>query len=206
MKNYLILLLASLSLWGCANGNTLDEQNNVDSANQVNKVEGEKIPAPSIVNHFAQKAAIGGKMEVESSTQMIESTENPDVQTLAVIMVKEHGMANTELDSVARNMQLIIPKDLPTEKKAILKKMEPMDENERNKFYAALMVKEHKEAIALFEQASRNEKGKLKEFAAKYLPALKHHLREAEHVLHLQNAISGDKGDLPLKISKSNEH
>lgn len=207
MRQYLTaFLLATMVAQGCQSGNTASEQDNIDSAKQVDKAKDKKSPAQNTTNEFATKAAIGGMMEVESSAQLIKSTENPDVQTLATIMVKEHGMANAELATIAKKNGILLPKTLPQEKLEILKRMEPMKEDQKNLFYADLMVKEHHEAIALFEKASTAETGDLKNFAAKHLPALKHHLSEALNVQKIMKSIQGDKGDLPLKTSKANSN
>ncbi|MDQ7948745.1 MAG: DUF4142 domain-containing protein [Pedobacter sp.] len=172
-----------------------------DTAKNVNGQAG-------ITNEFATKAAIGGMMEVESSADIIKSTENPDVQTLATIMVKDHGMANLELAAIAKKEGIALPIALPKEKADIKKKMDGnKDEYAKNVFYADLMVKEHQEAIDLFAQASAHEtNAALKAFATKKLPILKHHLMETQHVLDILKSIKGDKGNLPLKQSKDNQH
>jgi putative membrane protein len=154
-------------------------------------------------NDFATKAAIGGMMEVESSANMIKSTENPDIQTLATIMVKDHSTANQELAGIAKKEKLNLPLALPQEKVNMMKQMDALHEEEKNRFYADLMVKEHEEAVALFTYASQNEGNiALKNFASQKLPTLKHHLMEAKNVQKIMHSIANDKGDKPLRISK----
>lgn len=161
----------------------------------------------TILNDFATKAAIGGMMEVESSADMIKTTENPDVESLASIMVKDHGAANLELAAIAKKEGIRLPMGLTKEKIVTKNKMDAIkDEDEKNLFYVNLMVKEHQEAIALFSTASAKEGNTaLKAFAKKKLPILKHHLMEVQHVQHTLQLIKNDKGDLPLKESKGRQ-
>jgi putative membrane protein len=122
-------------------------------------------------------------------------------------MVKDHSMANKELMAIAKQQKIYIPQSLPNDKLEKLKQLDSFkDEAERNLFYADLMVKEHEEAVKLFAEAGQGEQNKaLAQFAAKKLPALQHHLMEAQNVLKIMKSIQGDKGDRPLKISKSNQ-
>jgi putative membrane protein len=155
------------------------------------------------IDNFAQQAAIGGMMEVESSAKMIKRTENPDIQTLATMMVRDHGAANAELKAIAKKENLNLPQVLPQDKLDELKKLEALQEEEQNRDYAALMVKEHLQAVDLFTTASQNEPNPtLKSFAAKHLPTLKAHLAHAMSVNKIIQSIKNDQGDIPLKTSK----
>jgi putative membrane protein len=154
-------------------------------------------------NNFAMMAAIGGMMEVESSAKMIKYTENPDIQDLADIMVRDHIAANAELKAIAKKEKITIPQTLPADKLKQLSTLDSFQEEERNRFYADLMVKEHNEAVALFTTASQNENNAaLKAFAQKHLPILKAHQVHAINVKKMMDAIKNDKGDQPLKTSK----
>jgi len=211
-KTYLILATCGMAIaFGCHSGTTVSEKDPKDSSQRAEIAREPNSPATAdttismTVNDFATKAAIGGMMEVETSARMIKSTENPDIQTLATMMVKDHGAANKELMSIAKKVKLQLPTALPKEKTEVIAKMEPLKEDEKNQFYADLMVKEHNEAVALFEQASANETGDLKAFAIKHLPILKLHRGHAISVQKMINSIKGDKGDRPLKISKDGQ-
>ncbi len=211
-KTYLTLAACGMAIaFGCQSGTTGSEKDPKDSSQKAEIARESDNPATAdtsiaaTVNDFATKAAIGGMMEVETSARMIKSTENPDIQTLATMMVKDHGAANKELIIIARKLKVQLPTALPKEKTELIAKMEPLKEDEKNQFYADLMVKEHNEAVALFEQASTNETGDLKAFAIKHLPILKLHQSHAVSVQKMINSIKGDKGDRPLKISKDGQ-
>jgi len=179
----------------------------ISSQNDTTEIAKDKIDTTLLANpnvdNFAQKAAIGGMMEVESGAKMIKFTENPDIQNLATIMVRDHTAANNELKEIAKKEKLNLPQTLPADKVEKLDHMSTLKEEEANRYYADLMVKEHKDAVALFTAASQNESNlALKAFAIKYLPILKAHAAHAETVNKMIQSIKNDKGDVPLKLSK----
>ena len=205
MKNNLpltYLLILSFSLLSC------NPKQSTSSQNDTSQIAKDPVDTTLVnntqIDEFAQKAAIGGMMEVESSAKMIKRIENPDIQNLATMMVKDHGAANKELEALAKKQQLNLPQTLPAEKLEELKKLEGLEEEEvLNRTYAALMVREHEEAVALFTAASQSEpNGTLKAFAIKHLPTLKAHLLHAQSVNKMVQSIKNDKGDQPLKTSK----
>lgn len=199
-KISLLSLLAGTMLMAC------QQNQSPSSQNDLTQIKEEKIDPKleqGTPNSFATKAAIGNMMEVESSALMIKRTENRDIQQLATIMVKDHSMAKKELQAIALKEQIALPQVLPTEKKNILSNLDSLKEDERNQYYAELMVKEHEEAVALFKTVGKNEKNAaLAKFANSKLPTLEHHLMEARNVLKIMQIIRGDKGDRPLKISQ----
>jgi putative membrane protein len=210
-KQYIVISVLILAFFiACnrpSNPDPPEEQNHsAKDSIKLNDTANNAQQTATIDNTFATKAAIGGMTEVESSANMIKSTENPDVQTLATIMVRDHGTANKELSAIAGKQGIKIPTELPKEKVDLMKKMDTFKEDEKNLYYANLMVKEHLEAVALFTDASKSEaNGALKNFAAQKLPILKHHLMEAQNVQKMLKSIQSDKGDKPLKISKDRQ-
>jgi putative membrane protein len=201
MKNNCLLLCASAMLLACNPKPSPSSQNDTTEIAQQ-RVDTTLNTNPNM-NGFAENAAIGGMMEVESSAKMIKFTENPDIQTLATMMVKDHGAANAELKEIAKKEKLNLPQSLPAEKVEKLNELSALQEEEANRYYAALMVKEHAEAVALFTTASQQETNPtLKAFATKHLPTLKAHALHAETVNKMIQSIKNDKGDRPIKISK----
>lgn len=206
--------LAAISLAiGCKGGSVATTKEEADSAlikNSVSYVDREKPRKDSanietIMDNFATKAAIGGMMEVEASALMLKRTENPDIQTLATMMLKDHGAANSQLTALAKKLHISLPAILPTEKTIILGKIETMQEDPQNLYYADLMVREHIDAVALFEQAGRDESGELQKFAVTQLPILKLHLSHARSIQKIIHGISGDKGEQSLKMTKDRQ-
>jgi putative membrane protein len=201
MKHYFFTFLAVLFLFSCQQNPNPSSQNDLDQIEQKPK---EQALENGANNEFAAQAAIGSMMEVESSAHMIKLTENRDVQNLATIMVKDHTMAQKELTNIAKQQQLFLPQTLPPTQKAMLMKLDSLKEDQRNLYYAKLMVMEHEKAVKLFETASKSEQDKkLSGFASAKLPILKHHLAEARKVYQQMQKISPDKGDFSIKISET---
>lgn len=202
-KYLLAGLVLSAGFYAC---NAKPDPGSQNDTTQIAKepVDSALLAAPNS-NSFAEQAAIGGMTEVESSAKMIKFTENPDIQTLATMMVKDHGSANAELKAIAKKEKLGLPQALPAEKLEEIKKIEGLQEEEQNRAYSNFMVKEHEAAVALFTTASQTEpNAALKAFAQKHLPILKAHLTHAISVQKMTESIKNDKGDRPLKTSNDN--
>jgi putative membrane protein len=194
-RTYLSLAIAAIAVtYSCNDGSTATTKEEMDSNLRANsestikndtakQIDSGVVP---IQNTFATKAVIAGMMEEESGTRMIKSTENPVVQTFAARMVKDHKAANKELEIIAKKLNLKLPTSLPNEKAGPLAKLDQLKGDDKNRFYANLMVKEHDEAVLLFELASQNETGLLKDFALKQLPTLKLH---RTHAITVQKMI-----------------
>ncbi len=170
---------------------------NPSSQNDLEQIRKEK-PDPHLVegtaNNFAANAAIGSMMEIESSALMIKRTENRDIQNLATVMVKDHLMAQKELKEIALKENLSLPQSLPPEKLLILSKLDSLKDDERNHYYAELMVMEHEDAVRLFRNAGKNDaNASLADFARAKLPILEHHLMEANHVFKMMRNNRGDQ-------------
>lgn len=203
MKRYYICALLAIGAVACRQNPNPSSQNNLEQIAQTPKDDALDSGAN---NEFVAKAAIGNMMEIESSAHMIKLTENRDIQNLATIMVKDHTAAKRELANIAKQQKIFVPQTLPIAQKQMLTRIDSLKEDERNSYYVELMVKEHEKAVALFEQASKQESNaELAKFAANKLPGLKHHLAEAKRVWDIMEKIKNDKGDQPLKISRSRE-
>jgi len=200
-KHQMICALSCAFLFACTGKPSTSSQN--DTSQIAKQPVDTTLATNPTMDQFAQKAAIGGMMEVESSAKMIKFTENPDIQTLATMMVKDHGAANSELKEIAKKEKLNLPQALPADKQEKLRELSTLKEEEANRYYADLMVKEHAQAVALFTSASQSETNPaLKAFAVKHLPILKAHEAHAQTVNKMIQSIKNDKGDQPLKTSK----
>jgi len=207
MKRYQILyvLLLSASMVAC-NSTTNDHRSTDSVAKQQEKAVDSAQNKPNAADqNFAKEAAISSMFEIEAATKMLKSTENPDVQNLATIMLKDHLQASKELTAIAQKQQLDLPKLLPSEKAVALQDIPQMEEFAKNKYYADLMVKSHQEAIMLFNNNINVPDPTLSAFAKQKLPILKHHLMEAQKIQKMLSLIKNDKGDIPLKRSNDND-
>lgn len=126
---------------------------------------------------FAQKAAKGGKHEVDGAKFAAGRASNAAVKAFANKLVKDHTAANNELMSMMKKKQI-----------AIAAEDKPMPEPWREQTGAAFdrayiehAITEHEKDIALFEaEAKDGGDAELKAWAAKKLPTLREHLKAAQ--------------------------
>ncbi|MBY4796550.1 DUF4142 domain-containing protein [Burkholderia multivorans] len=129
---------------------------------------------------FVDKAALGGKTEVQASQLALKQAKSADVRTFAKRMVADHGKANAQLTKLAAR------KGIKPQAEQIA---DPDVQALRGKqghdfdvaYVAAAGPDAHRKTIALFESEARDGKdADLRAFAKSTLPTLKHHLSMAE--------------------------
>jgi len=134
-------------------------------------------PAPSV---FVKKAALDGMTEVEAGKVALAKSQDPAIRNFAERMVKDHGKANTELESLAAKKGLGAPKQLDPEHKEMLSALQSKSGKDFDQAYAEHMNMDHSKAIALFESAAGSSDPDLAQFAKKTLPTLKEHKELAQ--------------------------
>ncbi|MFN6962549.1 MAG: DUF4142 domain-containing protein [Pyrinomonadaceae bacterium] len=131
-------------------------------------------------NDFYVKAAQGGMAEVELGRLAQTKASNAAAKQFAAMMVNDHGKANDELKAVAQQKGVTLPTAVDAKHQAVMQRLQSLSGAEFDAAYADAMVQDHEETIALFEakaQDSADQPGR--DFAARTLPTLKHHLDEA---------------------------
>jgi putative membrane protein len=134
-------------------------------------------PAPSV---FVKKAALDGMTEVEAGKVALSKSQDPAIREFAQRMVKDHGKANSELESLAANKGLSAPKQLDPDHKEMLDALKTKNGKDFDQAYAEHMNMDHSKAIALFESAAGSSDPDLAQFAKKTLPTLKEHKAMAQ--------------------------
>ena len=129
-------------------------------------------PAPGV---FVKKAALDGMTEVEAGKVALSKSQDPAIREFAQRMVKDHGKANGELESLAATKGLSAPKQLDPEHKEMLDTLKSKNGKDFDHAYAEHMNMDHSKAIALFESAAGSSDPDLAQFAKKTLPTLKEH-------------------------------
>jgi len=130
---------------------------------------------------FADAAAMGGMMEVMLGDMAKTTGNTPTIKALGEMMVKDHSKANDELKAWASANGYTLPTSLNAEKQKMVDELKGKKGADFDKAYADMMVKDHKKDIDEFrKQSTDGSNASLKDFAAKTLPALEHHLMEAQ--------------------------
>jgi putative membrane protein len=125
---------------------------------------------------FAMKAAKGGMMEVDLGRWAQDHSANARVKEFGAMMVTDHSKANDELKSIAAAKNLSLPATVDPDQKKHMDDMMAMKSADFDRMYVNMMVEDHNQDVAEFENASKNlADADLKSFAARTLPVLKKH-------------------------------
>lgn len=132
---------------------------------------------------FATKAGMGGLAEVKHGELAAQKAANAEVKAFAQRMVTDHGMANGELQQLATAKGLALPTELAGEHKDLQDHLNTASGAEFDKMYMKHMVEDHEKTVADFEKAAASATdADVKAWAAKTLPTLQDHLRQAKEV------------------------
>ena len=128
---------------------------------------------------FVDKASQAGMTEVKLAHLALTNSTNADVRKLATQMQRDHGEANAELASLAANKNIRIPTTLDQDHQAVVSDMSAKSGPAFDAAYASHMVAAHKDALELFQAATRSGDNDIAAFAHKMLPTLEEHQMEA---------------------------
>jgi putative membrane protein len=129
---------------------------------------------------FVKQVAVSDIFEIESSKLAAEKADAA-TKTFAQQMIKDHTKTSTELKSMAQGTE--IPTAMDSSHQSKLDKLRGLNGVDFTKQYRSDQVSAHKDAVSLFERyANGGDNDKLKAWAAKTLPDLKHHLRMAQEL------------------------
>lgn len=120
---------------------------------------------------FFEKAAKAGMKEVTVSEQALTHLTNPGIRDFAQMMVTDHTKANQELTALAAKKGVALPGPEPKWAKKWANNDKDVDDE-----YVSEMADDHKEAVKLFEKASKSSDPDVAAFAQRTLPTLQHHL------------------------------
>jgi putative membrane protein len=128
---------------------------------------------------FVLAASASGLAEVNFGMLAEKRAANEDVRKFAHQMVVDHTKANKELgDVVARRYPGAAAMD--RDHQALFDKLSKMEGAAFDREYMAGQVKDHEDAVRLFEDESKNgNDGALKAWASRTLPTLRDHLKMA---------------------------
>lgn len=182
MKKLMYVMAISALAFQACNGGNKDAKESADSLNMAKDTTTSATATGGIAVEeadakFTTQAAVGGMAEVELGKLALEKSSNPQVKEFATMMVKDHGMANTELMAIAKQKNITLPSTVDDEHK---KKMDDLSKKtgaDFDKAYVSAMVDGHKSTLKLMEDESKNGKdADLKSFATKTAPIVQSHL------------------------------
>lgn len=130
---------------------------------------------------FVKEAAISDMFEIQSS-QLAQSKGNDQTKTFAGQMISDHQKTTEELKSLVDSGKVkeTPPTEMDSAHQKMLDKLKGLNGAAFDKQYDSDQVSAHKQAVSLFGRYGKGGRNPdLKDWAAKTLPTLQHHLEMA---------------------------
>jgi putative membrane protein len=140
---------------------------------------------------FVREAAQGGMAEVELGKLATEKASSDEVKKFGQRMVDDHTKAGNELKQIAGEKGIVVSQQLSAKDKMTKDRLSKLSGEQFDKAYMADMVKDHTQDVADFQkEANSGADSDVKNFAAKTLPTLQDHLREAKQIAPMTKTAS----------------
>jgi putative membrane protein len=133
---------------------------------------------------FVKEAATSDMFEIQSS-QIAQQRGNAPEKSFAATMIKDHQKTTDELKAIAASddLKADLPTALDSSHQSEIDKLKSLNGADFSSRYDKDQVSGHKDAVSLFERYSANgDNPKLKDWAGKTLPTLRHHLEMAQEL------------------------
>jgi putative membrane protein len=132
---------------------------------------------------FMKDAAAAGMAEVDTGKLAADKATRADVKSFAQMLVDDHSKANDELKGLAGQKNVTLPAGPKPMQKAAHDRLAKLSGSAFDTAYVNQMVRDHRQAVSLFDRESRYGKdADAKAWAAKTLPTLKAHLAKAQEL------------------------
>ena len=131
---------------------------------------------------FVKQAAMSDMFEIQSS-QLAQERGNAAEKSFAANMTKDHTKTTSDLKSMVSGgeLKMALPTELDSSHQSKIDKLKSLTGADFSSRYESDQVSGHKDAVSLFERyAKGGDDPKLKEWADKMLPTLRHHLEMAQ--------------------------
>lgn len=156
---------------------------NPATADTANKASSNKSNLTAADRRFVDKAAEGGKAEVELGQLAVQKAASDDVKKFGQRMVDDHTRANEKLQEVAQKKGLQLPDKLSAKDQATKSRLEKLSGKEFDDAYMKDMVKDHTKDVNEFQREANTAKDPdVKSFVQTTLPTLQDHLKEAKQI------------------------
>ena len=130
---------------------------------------------------FVMKAAKGGMAEVELGKLAQDKGSSEQVKSFGKRMADDHGKANDELQTLAKNKNITLPTELDPKDQALKDRLSKLSGASFDRAYMTAMVTDHRKDVSEFKRESMSAKDPdIKAFASKTLPTLEDHLKLAQ--------------------------
>jgi putative membrane protein len=133
---------------------------------------------------FVKEAATSDMFEIQSS-QLAQERGSAAEKPFAATMIKDHQKTSDELKAMVSggDLKAELPTALDSSHQSQLDKLKSLNGADFSSRYDSDQLSGHKDAVSLFERyAKGGDNPKLKDWADKTLPVLRHHLEMAQNL------------------------
>jgi putative membrane protein len=132
---------------------------------------------------FVKEVAMSDMTEI-AAAKIGQERGNAEEKAFSTQMIADHTKTSAELKSmVPTEAKVAIPSALDSSSQSKVDRLKNAKPDDFSSEFDSMQVSAHKDAVSLFERyAKGGEDAKLKDWASKTLPALKHHLEMAHNL------------------------
>jgi len=148
-----------------------------------NPAIGQPTKSPAFADsRFLKNASEANHAEIEASKLALAKSSSADVKAFAQQMIDDHTKAQNELQDLANGINVIVSGKPSLTQQAEIKLLSERKGSGFDQHYAqSIGIAAHQDAVKLFQkEADKGVDPDVKAWAAKMLPALKHHLDMAQ--------------------------
>ncbi len=168
---------------------------NPNTSDSANKASSNTRSLTAADRHFMDKAAEGGKAEVELGQLAVQKASSEDVKKFGQRMVDDHTRANQKLQEVASQKGVTLPDKLNAKDQAAKDRLEKLSGKQFDQAYMRDMVKDHTKDVNEFQKEANTAKDPdVKSFAQTTLPTLQDHLKQAKQIAPSGTVTAANKG------------
>jgi len=132
---------------------------------------------PLTDQQFVTQASATGLAAVNLARLALEQSSSAEVKKFAQHILDDHTKGNTALNAVADKHRLQPAPSMDAQHQMLMQRLSQLRGEAFDKAFMEAMVKDHKDAVSLFEREAKDGQDKdLKEFASKAVSTLKDHL------------------------------
>lgn len=147
---------------------------------------------------FINSAYQANETEIRLGQIAQDKATNGDVKTFAQHMVTDHSEIGRGLKTFVGEWQAELPPGMDKDHQAVVDRIAGLSGADFDREYMNTMVKDHEEAVSLFEkQANMSPRTPTDEWAAKVLPTLQDHLQMAVKTGREVGAPAAAEGAVP---------
>lgn len=168
------LAIALIGVTSCSNNQKPEDTKDVAEEHNEAKFDNTSKESDS---QFLVDAAEINLEEIQLGQLAQQSSNMSVVKELGMMMEREHTKSLNDITALAGKKMITIPTSLTDDAKKAYEKLNKKSGKEFDEEYCEMMVKGHKDAVALFEKAStESTDSEIREWALSSLPTLRTHL------------------------------